>query len=285
MAPLLKGDPFYVAAPAFIWQVLFFYVPLVLMVAMSFLQPGVGGWSLTGANYAHFLDATYLVIILKSFIFAAVSGLLCFIVGYPLAYYIAFKAGRLKIALFFLLIIPFWTNFLLHVYSWFLILDRAGIANQMLIYAGLIKEPLQMINTLWSVFLLMLYCYLPFMVLPIFSSLERINPRVIEASRDLGATQYETWYHIVLPLSMPGVLSGFFLVFIPAFGEFAIPSLMGGDKFVFVGSVIANYSLGSGTLTYGSAFTVVALISLLILLGTAFFARRIIRRLFLGDSL
>lgn len=262
----MKGDPFYVAAPAFIWQALFFYVPLLLMIAMSVIQITNSSWSFSLENYHHFLNGTYFLIILKSIILACVTCMLCFLVGYPLAYYIAFQAGRFKLLLLFLLILPFWTNFLLHVYSWFLILDKVGVVNYLLLSAGIISEPLEMMNTLWSVLVLMLYCYLPFMVLPIYAALERINPRILEASWDLGATHFETWYHIVLPLSITGVLSGFFLVFIPAYGEFAIPGLMGGDKFVFVGTVITNYALGSGTLNYGAAFTVFALISILVLL-------------------
>lgn len=284
MAPFLKSDAFYLAAPAFIWQVVFFYVPLFLMFAMSVIQHADGSWALSLENYRHFLNATYLLIILKSIIFAGVTCLLCFLVGYPLAYYIAFQAGRFKLLLLFLLILPFWTNFLLHVYSWFLILDKVGIVNYILLSAGIINEPLVMINTLWSVLLLMLYCYLPFMVLPIYAALERINPRILEASRDLGATQFETWYHIVLPLSMAGVISGFLLVFIPAYGEFAIPGLMGGDKFVFVGSVITYYALGSGTLTYGAAFTVFALMSLVLFMLLGILLKKFVLRFWWGEA-
>lgn len=266
MAPYLKNDAFYVAAPAFIWQLLFFYAPFFLMVAMSIVHRVRDSWALSLNNYEHFFNGVYFLIILKSLIFAGVTGLLCFLVGYPLAYFIAFTARRYKLLLLFMLIIPFWTNFLLHVYSWFLLLDKAGIINNALLWSGIIHEPLELINSLGSVLILMVYCYLLFMVLPIYSSLERINPRLIEASRDLGATQFETWYHVILPLSMGGIMAGFFLVFIPAYGEFAIPGLMGGDKFVFVGSVITYYALGSGTLNYGSAFTVFALICLLVFL-------------------
>lgn len=284
MAPFLKGDPFFVAAPAFLWQLLFFYVPLLLMVTMSLIQLQESSWSVSLSNYAHFLDRMYLFIIIKSFILAAVTGVLCFLVGYPLAYFIAFKAGRLRLLLLFLLIIPFWTNFLLHVYSWFLILDKVGVVNYLLLSAGIISEPLELINTLWSVIILMLYCYLPFMVFPIYASLQRINPRIVEASRDLGATQFETWFHIVLPLSMSGILSGFFLVFIPAYGEFAIPGLMGGDKFLFVGSVITYYALGSGTLNYGAAFTMLALASLLAILLAAIAIKSLVLRLWWSAS-
>ena len=198
--------------------------------------------------YKPFFNGIYFFIMVKSLILACVNGIICFLVGYPLAYFLAFKAGRLKTFFLFLLILPFWTNFLLHVYAWFFVLDHEGIINYLLTTFGIIREPLYLLNSILGIIVLMVYCYLPFMVLPIYTALERFDKTLLEASRDLGASRFETWYHIVLPLSLNGVFSGFLLVFVPSFGEFAIPGLMGGEKYLFVGPVIAQYALGHKTM-------------------------------------
>ena len=273
--------PFFYVVPAFVWQILFFYMPLLLMILMSFVYfyPSLQVHTLSVALYKPFLNQMYGIIIIKSLIFAGVNGILTFLVGYPLAYFLAFKAGRFKTVALFLLIMPFWTNFLLHVYAWFFVLDRNGIVNVLLKALGIIDQPLYLLNSLFGILLLMVYCYLPFMVLPIYSALERFDKTLLEASRDLGASRFETWYHVVLPLSMTGVIAGFFLVFVPSFGEFAIPGLMGGEKYIFVGSVIAQYVFGHKTMAFGTSFTIISFVMLLVCLfmGMAFnslFAKR-----------
>jgi spermidine/putrescine transport system permease protein len=262
---LMKEKPFFYAVPLFLWQILFFYAPLALMalISLSEYNPATHSYGMTLNRYWLFIAGTYFLIIIKSIILAAVNGILCFIVGYPLAYFLAFNAGRLKLFFLFLLILPFWTNFLLHIYAWFFLLDRGGIVNMLLIMLGAIHEPLTLLNSIPAIIIVMLYCYLPFMVLPIYAALEHFDSTLFDASYDLGATSFETWYHIVLPLSMKGVLSGFFLVFIPSFGEFAIPSLMGGENYLFVGSVIAQYALGHQTMEFATAFTMISFAVLL----------------------
>lgn len=269
---------FFFAVPAFLWQSLFFYIPLALMVMMSLLcySPLLKMQVFSFDLYKPFMTGTYLIILFKSLILACVNGILCFLVGYPLAFFIAFRAGRLKNVALFLLIVPFWTNFLLHIYAWFFLLDRGGIFNSILQSLGIIHEPLYLLNSMFAIILLMVYCYLPFMVLPIYSVLERFDRRLLEASRDLGASRFETWYHIVLPLSMSGVISGFLLVFVPSFGEFAIPGLMGGDKYLFAGSVIAQYALGHKTMVLSTSFTVVSFIFLLMCLGLGMVVNKVL---------
>ena len=149
--------------------------------------------------------------------------ILCFLIAYPLAYFIAFRGKKYKNGLLFLLLIPFWTNFLLHVYAWFYVLEKHGFFNNILLQAGVISEPLLLLNSPFAIMIMMVYYYLPFMVLPIYSSLERFNSSLIEASFDLGATWFQTFRRIILPLTMRGIRAGFFLVYIPSFGEFAIP--------------------------------------------------------------
>ena len=272
-----RERPFFYVVPAFVWQVLFFYMPLIFMIIMSFLSfcPSLNMQIFSWDHYKPFLNGMYLLIMLKSLILACVNGIICFLAGYPIAFFVAFRAGRLKNLFLFLLILPFWTNFLLHVYAWFFVLDNQGIINYFLRALGLINQPLYLLNSLFGIILLMGYCYLPFMVLPIYSALERFDKTLIEASRDLGASSFETWYHIVLPLSMSGVVSGFLLVFVPSFGEFAIPGLMGGDKYLFVGPVIAQYALGHKTMPMSTSFTVMCLISILMLVSLGLLVNRL----------
>ncbi len=271
--PLSSEHPFSIGIPAIVWQILFFYIPLLLIVVTSFIKvspPGISGGivGLTFEKITHFLNPLYLRVIGLSLLLAILNVIICFLIAYPLAYFIAFRGKRFKNGLLFLLLIPFWTNFLLHVYAWFYVLEKHGFLNNLLMHLGLIQEPLVLLNTPFAILIMMVYYYLPFMVLPIYSSLERFNMSLIEASFDLGATWFQTFRQIILPLTMRGIRAGFFLVYIPSFGEFVIPSLMGGDKIMFVGNVVSEYILAEGTGSLGAAFMVV---SCAILLLTAIF--------------
>ncbi len=266
---LASEQPFSIGIPAILWQVLFFYIPLILIVVTSFVHFTPAGFlELTFSKISHFLTPLYLRVIGLSFLLALSNTILCFLIAYPLAYYIAFRGKRFKNGLLFLLLIPFWTNFLLHVYAWFYVLEKHGFVNNILRQLGIIDQPLVILNTSFAIMIMMVYYYLPFMVLPIYTSLERFNHSLIEASFDLGASWLQTFRRIILPLTMRGIRAGFFLVYIPSFGEFAIPSLMGGDKHMFVGNVVSEYILAEGTGSLGAAFMVV---SCAFLLATAIF--------------
>lgn len=271
---LVKQEkPFFIASFAFVWQFVFFFIPLAFIFFLSIFKLDQENLSisLTLENFYIFFNFSYLKIILKSLFFASLNSFLCLLVGFPIAYFISFKTTKLKNFFLFLLILPFWTNFLLHIYSWFYVLERSGFLNNMLLYLGIIAKPLQLLNSRWAVILVMLYCYLPFMVLPIYSILERLDRKLVEASYDLGASHWQTFKNIVFSLSMPGVKSGFFLVFVPTFGEFAIPGLVGGEKYMFVGTVISQYILGYKTLSLGAAFTVLSCTALIIFSCILFF--------------
>ncbi|MBS0620942.1 MAG: ABC transporter permease [Verrucomicrobia bacterium] len=257
--------PFSIGAPAMIWQVLFFYVPLAILVVSSVLRFADSGVfeGFTLEKITFFFRLVYVKVIASSFILAISNTLLCLLVAYPLAYFIAFCAGRFKNIFLFLLIVPFWTNFLLHVYAWYFVLEREGFLNNLLRGIGLIQEPLQLLNSPFAILIMMVYYYLPFMVMPLYSSLEKMDRRLIEASLDLGASWSQTLRRVMLPLTKRGLLAGFFLVYIPSFGEFAIPELMGGDKLMFVGSVVSHYILGDDTGSLGAAFTLIASVLLL----------------------
>lgn len=247
---------FFVGIPAVVWQVLFFYSPLLFIIGLSFS-------GFTFSHYLPFFTNVYMYIVVRSLVMAISNAILCALIAYPIAYFLAFKAGRFKLFHLFFLIVPFWTNFLLHIYAWFFVLERDGFLNNLLIKLSLISEPLRMLNTMAAVMVMMVYYYLPFMILPIYTNLERFDRKLLEASLDLGATWWQTVRNVLLPLSLPGIRSGFFLVLVPSFGEFAIPELMGGDKNMFVGSVVSHYILGSQTKSLGAAFTLLSCTALI----------------------
>jgi len=188
------------------------------------------------------------------------------LIGFSLAYFIAFHGGRFKTLYLFLLIIPFWTNFILHIYAWFFVLEKGGFLNTILIHLGILSEPLHILNTQFSTVMMMVYFYLPFMILPIYSALERFDPNLLEASFDLGANRRQTIQKILLPLTRNAIRTGIFIVYIPAFGEFVIPELMGGDRDLFVGNVISLFLFSDASKSVGIAFTIVSTAFLLITL-------------------
>ncbi len=264
--PPTSEMPFAIGVPALIWQVLFFYLPLFLIVVSSVIQFSDAG-KIAGITFEKlllFFTPVYMKVIGSSILMALGNVILCLLIAYPIAYFLAFRGRRYKNLLLFLLIVPFWTNFLLHVYAWFFVLEREGFLNTLLRSLGIIDQPLHLLNSMFAIMVMMVYYYLPFMLLPIYSSLERFDYRLMEASFDLGGSWLQTFRRIVLPLTLRGVRAGIFLVYIPSFGEFAIPELMGGDKRMFVGSVVSHYILGEQTGSLGAAFTVVACLFLLL---------------------
>jgi spermidine/putrescine transport system permease protein len=269
--------PFFIGIPAFIWQMLFFCIPLffVLVLSVTDVQDGVVQ-GVTLKNFVQFLTPVYARVIIRSCLLGLCTAVMCLFIAYPIAYFMVFRAKKLKNLLLFLLIVPFWTNFLLHIYAWFFVLERQGFLNNMLLAIGIIQEPLVILNSMVAVGIMMVYYYLPFMVLPIYSVLEKFDRRLLEASADLGATGIDTFRRILVPLTLPGIQAGFFLVFVPAFAEFAIPELMGGDKKMFVGTVVSHFILGGKTMSSGAAFTV---LSSLVLVGVALLLYFLLRRL------
>lgn len=252
-----EAVPFALGVPALLWQIIFFYIPLLFVVILSF-----SSWSFE--YFTPFFAWDYFYVIVRTLCVALMTAFFCLIIAYPVAYWIVFHARRWKNTLLFFLFIPFWTTFLLHVYAWMFVLERGGVVNTLLQKMGIINEPLHILNTTVAVVIVMVYCYLPFMILPIYTSLEKFDRRLFEASSDLGATWWQTFWHVVVPVSLPGIRSGFFLVLVPAFGEFAIPELIGGDKNMFVGTVVTHYTMGAQTASLGAAFTLLTAVVLLV---------------------
>jgi len=261
-ASVLQELSFFFTVPALVWQLFFLFIPLIIVLFYSIIQLPEG--TLTLAHYRDLIDPVYFQVIFRSLVLAIVSSAACLIIGYPLAYYLALSIKRGKNFLLFLVTLPFWTSFLILIYSWYFLLEQHGIINSMLMRVGLISTPLMLSNNVVAIFVVMLYCYLPFMIMPLYSSLEKIDPNLLEASADLGATPWQTFWRVTVPLSLPGVRTGILLVLVPTFGEFAIPALIGGSKSLFVGSLISYFYLVARDNSLGSAFTVLSGAALLV---------------------
>ena len=243
----------------YLWLVVFFLVPFLIVFKISFSQTaiaippyvpafdwddGPAGWlekarQLSPANYTWLTqDALYLSSYLSSLKIAFISTVVALLIGYPLAYGMARAPAHWRPLLVMMVILPFWTSFLIRVYAWIGILRREGLLNQFLQWLGVIEEPLSIINTDLAVYIGIVYSYLPFMVLPLYAALERMDESLIEAAQDLGCTRLAAFWKVTFPLSLPGVLAGSMLVFIPAVGEFVIPDLLGGSDTLMIGKTL-----------------------------------------------
>jgi putrescine transport system permease protein len=254
MTGLGRIDRFVLIGVPFLWLALFFLLPLLIVLKISLAESAIGippytplfengssGLELhaTLANFALIAnDDLYLRAYLGSLGNAAVATVLCLMIGYPIAYAIARSQGVRQQLLLFLVMLPFWTSFLIRVYAWIAILEPNGLLNQALSALGLIATPLPLLNNQFSVELGLVYSYLPFMILPLYGSLSRLDRSLIEAAADLGARPLRTFLGVTLPLTLPGVAAGSLLVLIPAIGEFVIPDLLGGPDTLMIGKVL-----------------------------------------------
>mgnify|MGYP006422627929 CR=1 FL=1 len=276
----LKGRALVVAAP-YLWLFLFFFVPFLIVLKISFAQMVIAqppftdvfvwaeGW-LPGfegslANYRWLLgDALYWISYLNSLKIALVATLLCLLIGYPMAYGIARSGNTARTLLLLMVVLPFWTSFLLRVYAWIGILKQNGLLNNALLWAGIIDQPLPMLHNDFAVYLGIVYSYLPFMILPLYANLEKLDTSLLEASADLGARPWRTFFTVTLPLSWPGIFAGSMLVFIPAVGEFVIPALLGGPETLMIGKVLWNEFFSNRDWPVASAVTIVLILVLVI---------------------
>ena len=255
MLSKLKNYKFWFVFTPYFWLVAFFFIPLAIILKISF---SVSEWgmppykdileinnsgnfilNITSGNYAFiFSDFFYLKSYLNSLSLAFTSTLICLIIGYPIAFYVAKSKPKIRNLLLILLIIPFWTSFLLRVYAWKVLLQGNGILNLILIKLGFISEPLSLLYNHYAVILGVVYTYLPFMILPLYGYLVKFDLRLIDAANDLGSRKINTFFKVILPLSLPGIIAGCMLVFIPVVGEFVIPELLGGSDKLYFGKII-----------------------------------------------
>jgi spermidine/putrescine transport system permease protein len=262
--------------PVTVWLGLFFLVPLLFILAYSFGTSGIYGGITLGfnpGNYLRVFDPLYLEIVGRTLVIALINTFLCLVLGYPLAYFIAFKGGSRKNVLILLVMIPFWTSLLLRAYAWVVILGGNGIANRALQFLGITDGPVNLIFTPQAVTMGMVYSYLPFMILPLYAALEKFDVRLKEAAQDLGASRWVTFWRVTFPLSMPGVIAGSILVFIPSAGEFVIPNLLGGARTVLVGNLIQQQFLLARDWAFGSALAM--MLAALLVGAIMFYVRKV----------
>jgi spermidine/putrescine transport system permease protein len=253
--------------PASIFLMLFFVLPLLLVLLYSFLERGIYGgvdWTFTLNNYQRLTRGIYWGILGRSCWLAFLTTSVCLLVGYPMAFFIATRAQPWRRILLFLVIVPFWTNFLVRTYAWMVLLRTEGVIDVFLQHLHWIDQPLEILFTPFAVSLGLIYGYLPFMVLPLYATLEKFNFSLIEAAQDLGANDLRTLWKILLPLSHRGILAGCLLVFIPSIGAFITPDLLGGAKTVMIGNVIQNQFLKARDWPFGSALSILMMIVILI---------------------
>jgi putrescine transport system permease protein len=224
-------------------------------------------------NFGNYLslaqDGLYLGTYLRSLGYAGMSALICLLIAYPFAYCIARSPADQRPALLMMVMLPFWTSFLLRIYAWKILLADSGVFNQMLLALGVIAEPIKMMNTPFSLILGMVYCYIPFMILPLYATLVKMDLSLLEAALDLGATPAQAFWRITVPLSKSGIIAGSMLVFIPCVGEFVIPELLGGPQTLMIGRVLWDEFFGNNDWPMAAAVAVVMV--LLIIVPLAFF--------------
>lgn len=258
---------FTLIGPSALYLLLFFVIPLGIVFVYSFLKRGVYGqliWEFNLQNYVRVIDPLYLSILWRSLIMALGNTLLCLLLAYPFAYYVArMENTRNRNLLLVFVMIPFWTNFLIRTYAWRVILSNDGPINSFLLTLGLIREPLPMLFSTFAVMVGLLYGYLPFMVLPLYAAIDRIDFSLVEAAQDLYANGWQAFRKIVFPLSLPGVIAGSILVFIPSLGAFVTPDLLGGAKTVMIGNLIQSQFLTARDWPFGSSFSVLLMLAVL----------------------
>jgi spermidine/putrescine transport system permease protein len=246
-------------SPAALWLFLFFIAPLLIVVVYSFLERGTYGgviWQFTIENVRRVMDPLYLGTFLRSVYIAATTTFFCLLLGFPLAYFIATRQPRQRNTLLLALMIPFWTNFLIRTYAWLTLLrTNTGLINVTLMNLGLINKPLPLFGNDLAIVLGLVYGWLPDMVLPIYAALERLDRSLLEAASDLYAPGRNVFLRVIWPLSLPGVVAGSMLVFIPSLGAFVTPAILGGGKALMIGNIISNQFLAAHDWPFGSALS------------------------------
>ncbi|WP_290063392.1 ABC transporter permease [Paraclostridium bifermentans] len=258
----MKKNKSILAYPYIIWSALFIVVPLILVLVFSFTVENGDKLTFSLENYKRLINPIYLKVFLRSIVLAGSSTIICLLVGYPVAYIISKAHISKRNTLILLFILPMWMNFLLRTYAWVAILGKNGILNSFLGLFGI--EPVTLLYTNFAILLGMVYNFLPFMVLPIYTSLSKMDNDLINAARDLGANSFQVFTKVIFPLSVPGVISGITMVFMPAVTTFAISRLLGGGKFMLLGDLIEQQFTVVGDWNFGSAISIFMMIVILI---------------------
>ena len=281
----VPGKRFVIGVP-YTWLIVFFLLPFLILLYISFVDqgesinpfkpiwdPATGILSLKYENYwtifrdgaaGELFKTIYIEAYLRSIWYALLTAVLCLLFGYPFAYFIARSTPSVRPALLMMVMLPFWTSFLLRVYAWKGILADQGIINQLLMGLGITSEPIQLLYTNVSMLVGMTYVYLPFMILPLYANLVKMDFRLLEAAYDLGTSPFKAFWLVTVPLSKAGIVAGFMLVFIPAVGEFVIPSLLGGPENIMIGRVVWDEMFTSNNWPRASALAVVMILLIIV---------------------
>ncbi|EOC1795939.1 spermidine/putrescine ABC transporter permease PotB [Vibrio fluvialis] len=263
------------------WLVLFVLLPNLMIIGTSFLtrdEANLIDLTFTFENYARLLDPLYAKVMIHSFYMAIVATILCLIIGYPFAYIVAKMPVKWRPIMLFLVIVPFWTNSLIRTYGLKIVLGTQGILNQALMGMGLIDSPLRLMYTETAVMIGLVYILLPFMILPLYSAIEKLDGTYIEAARDLGANKLQTLTKVILPLTMPGIIGGCLLVLLPALGMFYIADLLGGAKNLLIGNVIKSQVLNARDWPFGAATSIALTIAMAIMLYAYYRAGKLLNK-------
>jgi putrescine transport system permease protein len=276
----MPGPRWLVIAPAYLWMLLFFAIPFAIALKISFSHSLIAmppysdlvGWTgkdltvtLNISNYLFLLtDSLYYSAYLSSLKIAAISTFLCLLIGYPIAYAIARMPVATRNVALMLVILPSWTSFLIRIYAWIGILKNNGLMNNFLMWLGIIDQPLQILHTDLAIYIGIVYAYLPFMVLPLYTNLVKLDGRLLEAAYDLGARPWKVFLKITLPLSRSGIIAGSMLVMIPVVGEFVIPALLGGPDTLMIGKILWDEFFNNRDWPVASAVATVMLVLLLV---------------------
>lgn len=274
---LAKGNRIVIGVPLG-WFILLVAIPLTIVLKISLSQMEMtsvsslinwsDGWPTVKLNFSSYLfigsDSLYITTYLSSIKYAAITTILCLIIGYPFAYFMARSPKHLQPMLLMLIMLPFWTSFLLRIYAWKTLLVSNGVINNILMSLGLIETPIVMMNNTFSLLIGMVYSYLPFMILPLYANLSKMDLRYLEAAADLGTSPFKAFWLITVPLSKAGIIAGSMLVFIPAVGEFVIPELLGGPSTLMIGRVLWDEFFSNNDWPMAAAVAVVMILLILV---------------------
>ncbi|AYF19844.1 TPA: spermidine/putrescine ABC transporter permease PotB [Vibrio parahaemolyticus] len=263
------------------WLTLFVLVPNLMIIGTSFLtrdEANLIELTFTFDNYLRLLDPLYAKVLMHSFYMAIIATLLCLIIGYPFAYIVAKMPEKWRPFMLFLVIVPFWTNSLIRTYGLKIVLGTQGILNKSLVAMDIIDKPLRLMYTETAVMIGLVYILLPFMILPLYSAIEKLDNTYIEAAKDLGASKLQTITKVILPLTMPGIIGGCLLVLLPALGMFYISDLLGGAKNLLIGNVIKSQVLNARDWPFGAATSIALTIAMAIMLYAYYRAGKLLNK-------
>jgi spermidine/putrescine transport system permease protein len=261
-------EPLVLLTPGLVYLAVFVAAPVLLVGAYMFARRGRFGdveWTFSLDNFSRAVEPIYLEVFRDSLLVALAATVLALLIGYPTAYAIAKLPARWRTVALILVVVPFWTNFLIRTYAWIVLLNSQGVVNDVLVSSGAVDDPVKLLYTRGAVIVGLVYAYLPLMILPLYAAIEKVDGELLEASSNLGASRLRTFWSVTLPLTLPGAITGSILVFVPSLGNFVIPELLGGGKTVMVGNLIRDQFLKARDWPFGAVLAMVVVVLLVVL--------------------